>query len=112
MDQKPLICVDFDGVLNDYQGYDEDDLGNPRPGAELFLKKLSYRYRVIILSARRYSSIIKWLVAHDLWKYVVNVTSYKPPAVAYIDDRAIQFNGDYDDVLDQLKGFKPHWQKD
>ena len=26
---KPTICVDFDGVLNNYKGYDGDNLGIP-----------------------------------------------------------------------------------
>lgn len=109
--RKPTICVDFDGVLNDYNGYDPDDLGSPRKGSKEFLEKLHKRYFVVILSARRYSQIIKWLNDHNLWEYVDNVTSMKPPAIAYIDDRAIHFDGDYDQALKQLWGFKPYWKK-
>ena len=108
---KPTICVDFDGVLNEYNGYDGDNLGTPKDGAKEFLKKLSEKYVVIILSARRYSLIIKWLDDNNLWDYVYDVTSIKPPAVAYIDDRAIRFNGDYDETLKELKKFKPYWEE-
>ena len=41
MPLKPIICIDFDGVLNNYNGYDGDNLGTPRPGAKEFLEKLS-----------------------------------------------------------------------
>ena len=105
------IALDFDGVLNNYRGYDGDNLGQPRPGCKEFLQKLHKRYFVVILSARRYSKIIKWLDDNDLWDYVDNVTSMKPPAIAYIDDRAIKFDGDYDQALKQLWGFKPYWKK-
>ena len=40
MPLKPIICIDFDGVLNNYNGYDGDNLGTPRPGAKEFLEKL------------------------------------------------------------------------
>lgn len=104
------VCVDFDGVLNNYKGYDGDNLGTPRPGAREFLEQLSKEYDVVVFSVRRYSKIIKWLTDYDLLKYVVNVTSYKPLAVAYIDDRAIRFNGNYNETLEELKDFKPYWK--
>lgn len=108
---KPVICLDFDGVLNNYSGYDGENLGTPRPGAKEFLEELNKNYRVVVLSARRYSHIIKWLNDYGLWEYVADVTSFKPPALAYIDDRGISFNGDYQEILEQLKDFKPYWSE-
>ena len=35
---KKDICIDFDGVLNIYKGYDENNLGQKREGCEEFLK--------------------------------------------------------------------------
>ena len=104
------VCVDFDGVLNTYKGYKGDNLGTPRPGCKEFLEQLSKEYDVVIFSVRRYAKIIKWLNEYNLLQYVVNVTSYKPRAVAYIDDRAIQFNGNYEQTLKELKGFKTYWE--
>ena len=104
------VCVDFDGVLNNYHGYDGDNLGTPREGVKEFLEQLSLEYDIVIFSARRYSKIIKWLTDYDLIKYVSNVTSYKVPAVAYIDDRGINFDGDYTNALRQLKMFRPYWK--
>ena len=108
---KPTICLDFDGVFNNYKGYDGDNLGTPRPGIKKFLETLSQEYSITIFSARKYSLIIKWLKQHNLLMYVDNVTSYKPVAVAYIDDRAIQFKGDYNKALTELKQFKPYWER-
>ena len=108
---KLTICVDVDGVLNDYKGYDGDNLGKPKPGAKEFLQELNKNYKVVILSARRYTQIMKWLNDYGLWEYISNVTSFKPPALAYIDDRGIQFNGNYQETLKQLKGFKPYWSE-
>ena len=41
---------------------------------------------------------------------VFDVLPRKPKAVAYIDDRALLFDGNYDAVIQKLKnGFFPHW---
>jgi len=107
---KPRICVDFDGVLNNYSGYDKENLGTPRPGAEEFLKKLSMNFYVIIFTVRNYSIVAKWLDHYDLLQYVGDVTRFKRPAVAYIDDRGMCFKGDYEEILEELENFKPYWK--
>ena len=107
---KPTLCLDFDGIFNNYKGYNGDNLGTPRQGIKEFLEQLNKEYSITIFSARRYPLIIKWLKQHNLLMYVDNVTSIKPVAWAYIDDRAIQFNGDYNKALAELKQFKPYWE--
>ena len=107
---KPTLCLDFDGIFNNYKGYDGDNLGTPRQGIKEFLETLSQEYSITIFSVRPYVKIIPWLEEYDLLTYVDNVTSYKPVALAYIDDRAIQFNGDYNKALAELKQFKPYWE--
>lgn len=109
---KPTICLDFDGVLNNYHGFDRHDLGEIRPGAEEFLKKLSRNYNVIIFSVRPFPKIVKWLKKHNLDEYVWDVTSRKPVALAYIDDRALRFEGNYEETLKELQGFKPYWKEE
>ena len=108
---KPFICVDFDGVLNNYKGYEGDNLGTIRPGAREFLQTLSQDYTVSILSVRSYHLIIRWLEQYDLLQYVDEVTSIKRAAVAYVDDRGLRFNGNYEEVLEQLENFKPYWEE-
>ena len=113
MTAKPIVCVDFDGVLNDYHGYKgSDELYEPLTGAKEFLQKLSEKYTIIILSARTPAKIYDWLIEHDLSKYVCDVTRVKPGAVAYIDDRSIRFDGNYHKVLYELERFKTHWEKE
>lgn len=107
---KKTIAVDFDGVLNNYKGYDARNLGTPRKNVEKFLKELSNDYTIIIFTSRNHSLVRHWLVENHLDKYIHNVTNSKPPAVAYIDDRAVNFSGDYDKVLDDVKDFKAFWE--
>lgn len=104
---KKTICVDFDGVLNEYNGYEEGNLGEPLSGSQGFIKELRKKYIVVILTSRPKERVINWL--RDNGFPSMRVTNHKVPAVAYIDDRAIQFNGSYKKVISQLKNFKPHW---
>ena len=103
-DDKPIICVDLDGVLNSFDGWKGADFFHPpRPGAREFLEELNRQgYRVVVFTVR-------W-GPHDLSELVWMVTDKKPPAFAYIDDRAICFQGDFSKTLDQLQSFKAHWE--
>ena len=111
MEFKKTVAVDFDGVLNNYQGYNPDDLGTIREGAREFLEVLYSKYTIIIYSTRNSSDIIHWLKKYHLDKYVAKVTDKKPPAVAYIDDRAVRFNGDYKECLSCFTE-KAYWEKE
>lgn len=106
------VAVDFDGVLNAYQGWaGEDHFAEPMPGVEGFLAYLNQRYRVVILTTRDPEGVRAWLEEHGLSYYVSSVTDRKVGAVAYIDDRAIRFDGDYTEVLDML-GEPTHWERE
>lgn len=107
---KERICVDFDGVLNEYNGYEEGNLGKPLSGSQDFIKELCRKYKVVILTSRPKEQVIDWLNNNGFPS--MGVTNRKVPAVAYIDDRAIQFNGNYKKVISQLKNFKPYWVKE
>ncbi len=109
---KKTVAVDFDGVLNLYNGWQgEDELFQPRENAQQFLALLAADYEVIIHSTRSPTKIRRWLDEHGLAGYVADVTSVKPPAVAYVDDRAVRFEGDFGDVLVELSTFKPYWER-
>lgn len=107
---KKTICVNFDGVLNEYDGYEEGNLGEPLTGSKEFIKELRKKYKVVILTSGQKEQVIDWLNNNGFPS--MKVTNRKVPAVAYIDDRAIQFRGNYKKVISQLKNFKPYWAKE
>lgn len=106
------VAIDLDGVLHQYQGWQGvEHFDPPYPGAENFLKRLRAEgYSPVVFSTRPPDLVKAWLQAHKLWGLVDGVTSTKPPAVAYVDDRAIRFNGDYDQVLEDL-ALSPWWMQ-
>lgn len=106
------VAIDFDGVIHQYDGWRGlDHFNGPHPRAKEFLLKLrELQYSAVVFSTRPSGLIKAWLHEHGLWEFVEGVTSIKPPAVAYIDDRAIRFNGDFDQVLEDL-ALAPWWME-
>ena len=105
------VSIDFDGVLNEYSGYVEDELGVPRVGAKDFLQKLYEEgYKIIIHTCRDADDVRDWLEVHDLSEYVPIISIEKIPSIAYIDDRAIAFDGNYQSAYMLLKNFETHWE--
>jgi hypothetical protein len=113
-DYAPRIVIDFDGVLHSYTtpwttpGKINDA---PTPGAQSFLGRLlDSGWEVVIQSTRAATpeganAIAEWLVAHDFplppreptadprAAYVI--TAEKLPALVYLDDRALRFDGTF-----------------
>jgi len=112
MSEPLTVCIDLDGVLNLFDGWRGADFFHPpRPGAAEFLKRLNERnLRVVIFTVRWPEHVEQWLEKHDLRRYVDSVTDKKPPAHVYLDDRAICFQGDFDQALRQIATFKAHWE--
>jgi hypothetical protein len=108
------VCVDLNGTLDTYTGWRGPDYWYPpRPGVDRFLGELHARgYRVVVLTTRETNGVWNWLRQHGLDQHVDEVTNKKVRAVAYVDDRAITFRGDYDATLRILDSFRPYWQDD
>jgi len=111
---EKTICIDFDGTITNYQGYKgspdiiEDELN---PGVIESINELKKDYKIIIFSVRATTSIgkvaiMKYLVKHNV--YFDKVTHEKLGADLYIDDRGIQYKGDWRQTMKDIKNFK-HW---
>ncbi len=108
---KKTILIDFDGVLNNYDGnYDENVLPEIKIGAKDFLKKLSNTFKIKIFTTRNKMKVAQWLLNHRLEKYVSDVTNVKEPAFLIIDDRCINFSGDYNKIFEQINSFKVYYK--
>lgn len=113
---KPTIVMDFDGVIHSYvSGWQGLDIipDPPVEGIEDCIKLLREKYRVVVVSSRTSSltgryAVEKYLDEHNI--EVDDVCCEKPPALAYIDDRAICFDGNPEALMSKVEEFKP-WTK-
>ncbi len=113
--RRRVVCVDFDGVIYSNMKYQGTTVlnGLPVPGVAAALMELSKFNRVIINSSRfevdeGMEAVRRWMHKHDM-QY--ELSKHKPTADVYIDDRAVCFNGDWDETLIQVNTFK-QWQSD
>lgn len=112
MIMRKTVCVDFDGVLNNYEGFDGNNLYTAKPFVKEFLEKLDDEYDVMIFTTREKGQIQSWLYQYGLEEIPVGITNQKVPALAYIDDRAIQFRGNFNETLKELENFKAYWEEE
>ena len=106
---KKTIAIDLDGVLDNYTKY-IDDIPPIRKGAKDFIIKLSKDYDLVLFTTRNSKLATKWLIDNKIDKYFSDVTNNKIPAYIYIDDRAINFKGNYDETLKEIERFKVYWK--
>jgi len=111
MDERPTVCIDLDGVLNTFDEWRGPEFFHaPRPGAAEFLAGLqSAGYRVVVFTVRWHEWVSAWLEQNNLAAFVDEVTDRKPPAHAYVDDRAVCFQGDFAATLQAVRTFRPFW---
>lgn len=123
---KPILCLDFDGVIHSYtSGWKgaRNIPDPPVPGALNFIiEAIEAGWDVVVHSSRaRYfggiTAMRNWLRTHagNQWDTMgpsfcdVRFTRWKPSAVITLDDRALTFTGQWP-ALENLKKFKP-WNK-
>lgn len=156
---KPILCLDFDGVLHSYESGWKGARNIPDcpvPDALAFvLEALEEGFDVHVLSSRSHQwggrrAMRRWLREHFEWEFNhspkpmgpknhldlvishevgqrsepwhivsrdlaaetvrrIKFPKHKPPAHVTIDDRAIQFSGEWPDVRGLLR-FKP-WNR-
>lgn len=134
MTSKPILCLDFDGVIHSYtSGWKGADVipDPPVDGAIEFIWNVGKHFKIAILSTRSHQeggipAMMIWLAGYlmiyaleekqltDLKIYrekfdAISWPIHKPPATISIDDRALTFEGVWPDI-ETLKNFKP-WNK-
>jgi len=109
---KKTILIDLDGVLNTYQGkFNPEDIPPIRAGAFEFIKDLyNEDFELKLFTTRNKILASKWLIKNNLDLYFTDVTSNKDVCWLFIDDRCLQFNGDYSEMSEKIKNFKA-WYK-
>jgi hypothetical protein len=123
--KKPILCLDFDGVIHRYgkgwqNGVIYDDIV---PGFFEWAEKAAEHFHLVIYSSRSKDdkgvlSMSGWLAEQrKKWRVAggkpetnnpleFEFAHEKPPAFLTIDDRAVAFDGTWPDVA-ALRTFKP-----
>lgn len=108
---KKTILVDLDGVLNQYSGkYDKNFIEPIANEAYNFVKELSKEYKIVIFTTRNLLLTSKWLIDNKLDYFIEDVTNIKIPAYIIIDDRCINFNGNFSQLKQKIDKFEV-WYK-
>lgn len=126
---KPILCLDFDGVIHSYSSGWKGAAAIPDPlvpGSIEFIRSALKKFRVAIYSSRsgqeggiaamqEYIRVAaeapSWGEGDFAWIDEIEWPTEKPPAMVTIDDRALTFTGDWRDFpLDKLADFQP-WNK-
>lgn len=126
---KPILCLDFDGVIHSYtSGWKGADIipDPPVPGSAEFIRKALKDFRVAVFSSRSnqpggIDAMKAWCAKHlpgvgehakhPSFLGEIEWPTEKPAAFVTIDDRALCFNGNWDSYDPEwLLGFKP-WNK-
>jgi len=106
-DFKKTILVDLDGVLNTYTGkYNENFIPPIKDGALEFIKNLSVDYKVKIFTSRNLLLASEWIINNGLREYVEDVTNIKIPCYLFVDDRCINFDGDFKELKTKIDNFQ------
>jgi len=120
MGHQRYVCVDLDGTIAHYKGWvDEAHFGEPITGVQAALEKLrSAGWKIIIFTTRGNRELIRaYLEKHAIpFDYInenpeqpLGASDGKPIADAYVDDRGIQFNGDWAATAEEVLNFIP-WE--
>ena len=113
--QTYCIAIDFDGVIHENsKGYHDGTVyDKPVHGTLEALRLISQHYKIIIYSCKALPDrpllndktgielIWDWLKSYNLDGYIYEVTSSKPRAAFYIDDKNIEFKN-WNQTLNKL----------
>lgn len=111
---KKTVVFDFDGVIHKYsKGYQDGSIyDSPNENIKELIDNLrTNNYEVVVVSTRcnteqGIQSISKYLADNNIT--VDKVCKEKPPAMVYIDDRAICYDPLDKNILNEILKFKPN----
>lgn len=121
--EKPILCLDFDGVIHSYVSGWKGATKIPDPpvqGAFEFIGEAVQYFEVVVFSSRSaqpggIAAMQDWFLQHG-WPEDENgkpegisFPTEKPPAFLTIDDRAITFQGMWPAAKELLK-FRPWYR--
>jgi hypothetical protein len=116
---KPILCLDFDGVCHSYSTGWQGAINIPDPpvdGLRDFLLRAMISFKVMVYSTRSNypggrEAMISWFIKHGMADLVDTITfpDRKPPAKVTLDDHALTFTGEWPEI-DTLLRFEP-WHK-
>lgn len=109
--KKDVIAFDFDGVIHRYSKgwYDGTIYDSPVNGIKEVIEQLKDNgYKIVIFTTRAIGIKSKGEIRRWLQKYDIpfdEITNTKPIAKIYVDDRAINFNGNTQTLLAEIFAF-------
>jgi len=120
---KPILCMDFDGVIHSYTsgwtGGPDNIPDPPVEGAFSFLRRATEHFEVHVFSSRSHQpggrrAMEEWFEKHKRagdgeWIEKLVFATVKPAAKVSIDDRALTFTGVWPS-MEELVNFQP-WNK-
>jgi len=115
---KKTIVFDFDGVIHSYiSGWKgtTNIPDKPVEGIKEAIDKLRQDYKIVVVSTRCFQkggidAIKKWLEKYDI--KVDGVAKEKPPAIMYVDDNAVCFDGNPKHLIEQIGKFNNWMNKE
>lgn len=113
------LLFDFDGVIHNNSNciWKSEEIieGCPVPGIKECINKLRETYKIVIYSTR--CNKIEGMKAIKQWldeNYIVVdeiVNKKLSYATCFVDDRAVNFNGNTDKLMKDIENFKVWWKK-